>query len=275
MARMPGAAWIGPTPNQRVGGMSEHRGLVLHIQDGTEEGSEAWFKNPDSQASSHFLNPKSGGLRQLVDTDDRAWTEAAGNAYWVSIENEGLGGDALTPSQIENCAQLLAWLHRTYDVPLQSTDDPNGAGLGWHGMGGAAWGGHYDCPGEPVKAQRPAILARAQQIINPTEEDPLPFTEQDIRRFIREETTAATSTVEARNGIVYAFWWWVPYFLKGEVPQAAIDQHQPWVQLIPQVHAVLKQLPPDVLAQLETLVTTALANSTVHVQVDVTGPKGA
>jgi len=181
MARMPGAAWIGPTPNQRVGGMSEHRGLVLHIQDGTEEGSEAWFKNPDSQASSHFLNPKQGGLRQLVDTNDRAWTEAAGNAYWVSIENEGLGGDALTPSQIENCAQLLAWLHRTYDVPLQSTDDPNGAGLGWHGMGGAAWGGHYDCPGEPVKAQRPQILARAQQIINPapTEEDDMP-TAQEI-----------------------------------------------------------------------------------------------
>jgi hypothetical protein len=271
MARMPGAAWIGPTPNQRVGGMSEHRGLVLHIQDGTEEGSEAWFKNPDSQASSHFLNPKSGGLRQLVDTDDRAWTEAAGNAYWVSIENEGLGGDALTPSQIENCAQLLAWLHRTYDVPLQSTDDPNGAGLGWHGMGGAAWGGHYDCPGEPVKAQRGQILARAQQITNPTpiEEDPLPFTEQDIRRFIREET----SGVAVRDSHAYATLWWLQNALTGTVPPAAAQQG--WAQLVPQLHAAFGQLSPAAQQQLKDAVTAALADSTVHVQVDVTGPKGA
>ncbi|WP_282204556.1 N-acetylmuramoyl-L-alanine amidase [Kitasatospora fiedleri] len=173
MARMAGTAWIGPTPNQRAGGMSEFRGLVLHIQDGTEAGSEAWFKNPDSQASAHFLNPKSGGLRQLVDTADRAWTQGAGNAYWISVENEGRGGDALTSSQVENCAQLLAWLHRTYGVPLQLADDPNGRGLGWHGMGGAAWGGHYDCPGKAVLAQRGQILARTQQIINPTPTTPV------------------------------------------------------------------------------------------------------
>lgn len=165
MARMPGADWIGPTVNEYVGGMIDRHGLVLHIQDGTESGSESWFKDPSAQASAHFLNPKSGNLRQMVDTDDAAWTEMAGNRHWISVENEGLGGDALTASQIENCARLLAWLHSTYGVPLQSTDDPAGSGLGWHGMGGAAWGGHYDCPGEPVKAQRPAILARASQLV--------------------------------------------------------------------------------------------------------------
>jgi len=50
---------------------------------------------------------------------------------------------------------------RTYGVPAQITDDPNGYGLGWHGMGGAAWGNHPDCPGEPIKAQRQQILDRA------------------------------------------------------------------------------------------------------------------
>jgi hypothetical protein len=145
--------------------MVEVRGLVLHIQQGTEAGSESWFKNPASQASSHFLNPKTGGLRQLVDTKDRAWAEADGNAHWVSIENEGFVPAALTASQVENAAQLLAWLHKTYQVPLQSTDDPNGKGLGWHGMGGAAWGGHTGCPGDAIKAQRPAIIARAKAIL--------------------------------------------------------------------------------------------------------------
>jgi hypothetical protein len=168
MALMPGATFIGPTPNKRVDGMVEVRGLLLHIQQGTEAGSEAWFKNPKSQASSHFLNPKTGGLRQLVDTKDRAWAEADGNSHWVSIENEGFVPAALTASQVENAAHLLAWLHTEYAVPLQSIDDPNGKGLGWHGMGGAAWGGHTGCPGDAIKAQRPAIIARAKAILGIT-----------------------------------------------------------------------------------------------------------
>jgi hypothetical protein len=168
MALMPGATFIGPTPNKRVDGMVEVRGLVLHIQQGTEQGSEAWFKDPASQASSHFLNPKTGNLRQLVDTKDRAWAEAAGNAHWVSVEHEGYAGDKLTPSQLENDAHLMVWLHNEYGVPLVSTDDPNGKGLGWHGMGGASWGGHFGCPGDPIKAQRTAIIEQAYHLIAPT-----------------------------------------------------------------------------------------------------------
>jgi hypothetical protein len=156
--------------------MLSHRGLVLHIQDGTESGTESWFKNPSSQASSHFLNPRSGGLRQMVDTNDKAWAEANGNQYWISIENEGTGSDALTASQIENCAQLLAWLHKTYNVELVSTDSVNGYGLGWHGMGGVAWGDHPNCPGDPIKNQRPAILARATQLVAGTTSTPAPAT---------------------------------------------------------------------------------------------------
>lgn len=157
--------WIGPTGNQTVNGMVEVRGLVLHIQQGTEAGSEAWFKNSASQASAHFLNPKSGSLRQLIDTRDRAWAEMSGNAHWVSVENEGMSGDSLTPSQLENCGKLYSWLHQIYGVPFRSTDDPNGLGLGWHGMGGVAWGNHPDCPGEPIKAQRAKILALASPVL--------------------------------------------------------------------------------------------------------------
>jgi hypothetical protein len=164
---MPGAAFIGPTVNRNPGGMISVRGLVLHIQQGYEGGSEAWFKNPAAQASAHFLNPKTGGLRQLVDTTDEAWAQMAGNRYWISVENEGFVPDSLTASQIENAAQLLAWLHVTFAVPLAATDDPTtGRGLGWHGMGGAAWGGHTGCPGDAIKAQRPAIIQRASHITN-------------------------------------------------------------------------------------------------------------
>lgn len=166
---MPGAVWIGPTANQTPGGMSDVIGVVLHIQEGSEAGTEAWQHNPQSQISSHFLAPKTGGLRQMVDTADKAWCEVAGNRHWLSVECEGRAGDQLTPGQLEACAQLLAWAHRQYQVPLRTTEAwaasvVTQGGLGWHGMGGNAWGGHFQCPGRPIVNQRGAIVARAQQI---------------------------------------------------------------------------------------------------------------
>lgn len=172
------ADWVGP-PAENFGDgdyaeletadrMYEVRGVVLHIEQGSDIGTTAWMENAASDVSSHFLSRKAsarGG--QMVDTADRAWTQADGNGHWLSIENEGWQGEALTPQQVEFCAQILAKAHVVYGVPLQITNDPNGRGLGWHGMGGAAWGGHYDCPGEPVKNQRQQIIDRAAQILNP------------------------------------------------------------------------------------------------------------
>lgn len=172
------ADWIGlPAENfgdgdyrelERADAMYEVRGVVLHIEQGSDAGSTAWMKNPASNVSSHFLSRKAQVRgSQMVDTADRAWTQADGNGHWLSIENEGFSGEQLTAQQVEFCAQVLAKAHLVYGVPLQATDDPNGYGLGWHGMGGADWGGHYDCPGEPIKAQRGAIVARAHDIVYP------------------------------------------------------------------------------------------------------------
>lgn len=145
MSRWSIAEWVGPTPNRTVGGMVESRGLVLHIMQGSYDGSIAWGKNPASSVSFHFATRADGHLGQLVDTADAAWTQANGNGHWISVENEGYSGNPLTPGQVEACAQLYAEGVRVYGWPLQTTDSPNGFGLGWHGMGGTAWGGHFDC----------------------------------------------------------------------------------------------------------------------------------
>jgi hypothetical protein len=53
--------------------------------------------------------------------------------------------------------------HQEYGYPLSWPTSPTGRGLGYHSMGaehGYDWG-HLHCPGEPIKAQLPAILARA------------------------------------------------------------------------------------------------------------------
>lgn len=171
MSRWDIAKWVGPTPNRTVNGMVESRGLVLHIMQGTYDGSIAWGKNPASSVSFHFATRGDGHLGQLVDTADTAWTQANGNGHWISVENEGYSGNPLTPAQVDACAHVYAEGVRAYGWPLQTTDSPNGYGLGWHGMGGTAWGGHFDCPGEPIKAQRDEILGRAAAILNPPEEE--------------------------------------------------------------------------------------------------------
>lgn len=166
MARFQLARWRGPVSNRTVGGMVRPiQGLVLHIQQGTENGTDTWFHNSASQVSAHFGNPKSGTLDQWVDTDDVAWAEVAGNRNWISVENEGNSGDTLTSGQVANAALLLAWLNLTEGVLLQPADSPTDTGLGYHAMGGAAWGGHSDCPGQPIVNQRADIIQTAQQLV--------------------------------------------------------------------------------------------------------------
>jgi hypothetical protein len=171
------AEWRGPTQNQS-GAMVEQRGLVVHIASGFYEGTIAWEKNPAADVSSHFVSGRAGQLAQLIDTDRIAWTQRDGNGHWLSVECEGFalddalhathpGWELLTPAQIEHCAQLLVRGHREYGYPLQLAGSPDGWGLGYHSMGaenGANWG-HLHCPGEPIKGQLPAILARAEQIV--------------------------------------------------------------------------------------------------------------
>jgi len=162
----PEATYVGPTPN-KGGSMLEQRGLVLHVMQGTLAGSVSWGKNPASSMSFHFGTRKSDGLvQQLVDTSIAAWTQCNGNGRWISVENEDYSGNPLSDAQIESIARLYARGHREYSWPFQIADSPNGRGLGWHGMGGVDWCNHPTCPGEPIKQQRPAILARAEQIVN-------------------------------------------------------------------------------------------------------------
>ena len=165
MARFSGAQWRPIPVNCTKGGQDSVHGVVVHIMDGSLSGTDSWFRNGAAQASSHFGTGKDGSLYQWVDTADRAWAQAGGNRTWLSVENEGRGGDALTDAQLNRNAQVLAWAHNVYGVPLQVTNDPNGNGLGWHGMGGSAWGGHTSCPGSAVRAQLSEIVRRAQVIV--------------------------------------------------------------------------------------------------------------
>ncbi|MFC9604528.1 N-acetylmuramoyl-L-alanine amidase [Streptomyces niveus] len=162
MALMPGVTRRLIPRNFTRGGQTAVHGVLLHIMEGTLDGTDSWFRNPDSKASSHFGVGRDGRVFQWVDTDDRSWHASGANASWLSIEHEGRGGDSLTPPQLAATARVIRWMHETEGVKLQLADTPAERGIGWHGMGGKAWGSHPDCPGNPIKSQRPAIIAAAR-----------------------------------------------------------------------------------------------------------------
>jgi hypothetical protein len=164
MSRMSGATWRPIPVNFTAGGQDSVRGVVIHIMAGTLAGTDSWFRNSKAQASSHFGTGKAGALYQWVDTKDRAWAQSSGNRDWLSVENEGQGGEALTSAQMDKCAAVLAWAHKVHGVPLQLASGVSGKGLGYHAMGGAAWGGHTSCPGSKIVAQLPEILKRAKAL---------------------------------------------------------------------------------------------------------------
>ena len=162
MLTVPGARW--ESVPSHSGMMSAHLGLVLHVQVGNND-PYGEFSNPANQASSTWWVAKDGTLVQYVDSDLIAWTQAAGNSTWNGVETEGYPTEAFTNPQILTLARLYVWGHNVYGWPIRNSDDPRLAGLGWHGMGGAAWGAHYGCPGDIRKSQRAAILYIASLVL--------------------------------------------------------------------------------------------------------------
>lgn len=173
MTRMPGAVWR-PVVNVHKNGVKEHRGLVLHVQEGNNS-PFGEFNNPASQASSDFWVSKTGTIEQYVETGtDYSWTQAAGNPYYASVETEGYTTEPLTAAQIAGVARIYAWGHKQLGWPLTVVDSTTAHGLTYHGVGGAAWGGHVGCPGELRKAQRALIIAAAGRLVTPTLPPPPP-----------------------------------------------------------------------------------------------------
>lgn len=156
-----------PCPNGSWGSGSM-MGVLEHTQVGNNPGTIAWFNNPQAQASAHFAVAQDGRIWQFgpIGAGWIAWHAAEANGTWYGIEfaDNGNPANPLTPEQIIAAAQLTECLSAFAGFPLQVSNAPSVEGFGWHGMGGAAWGGHYDCPGDVRKAQRGQIIALAAAI---------------------------------------------------------------------------------------------------------------
>lgn len=94
------------------------------------------------------------------------------------------------------------------------------------------------------------------------------FTEDDIRRFIREEVSSSP----VRDTLAFANAWW---FVKAatNVPVDGTDPNT-WGWMLPTLASTLAQLNPGQLAQLQAAVGEAVKGATVKVEI-VTGPAPA
>ena len=154
-----------PTRNGSYGS-GAMSGLLMHTMAGNlQPGTVDWFNNPAAQASAHFGVAQDGTVWQFgpVGKGWMAWHAYEANAAWYGCEFADAGNPAnpLTQAQITAGAQILECLSAFAGFPLQVSDSPSVRGFGWHGMGGAAFGGHFDCPGNVRKAQRSQIIALA------------------------------------------------------------------------------------------------------------------
>ena len=141
--------------------------FIVHIMEGTLAGTDSWFRNEAAQVSAHFGAGRAGELYQWVGTANRAWHAMAANSYSIGCECEGdieTGERTLTAPQLEKVAAAYAWAHEVYPaISLWLNTRPfTGTGLSWHGLGGADWGNHPDCPGDGIRGQLGEILARAK-----------------------------------------------------------------------------------------------------------------
>lgn len=98
--------------------------LVIHVTQGSAASVRSWFKNPDAQASTHYMVTRAGEIVQFVREEDTAWGNGrvnnptaqvvkdriGSNPNWwtISIEHEGTGLHELTDAQ----RKASLWLMR-------------------------------------------------------------------------------------------------------------------------------------------------------------------
>ncbi len=93
--------------------------IVLHsTAAATVGGTIAWFLDPQSQVSAHYVVDKNGDIYQMVCEERCAWHAKALNPTSIGIEHVATANDRLTDAQSAASAELVRWLVATYEIPV-------------------------------------------------------------------------------------------------------------------------------------------------------------
>lgn len=103
--------------------------IVIHITAGGSNinGTIRWFQDPASRVSAHYIVGQDGEVVQMVRDGDIAWHAGSANHDSIGIEHVARprgtlrrNDPGLFPTQAQYCssADLVRWLCRTYNIPL-------------------------------------------------------------------------------------------------------------------------------------------------------------
>lgn len=152
----------------RAGYKSE--AIVIHIGEGTLEGGYAWFNNPASGVSAHYMIGKEGEKWQFVKDENTAW-HAGGinkpswpllkpgvnpNLYTIGIEHEGWTGEEWTQKMKDSSAELIAHLCQKYSITLDNVHI-----IGHYMINSVS---RINCPGKGVDIENDLINPAKAQI---------------------------------------------------------------------------------------------------------------
>lgn len=121
--------------------------IVLHVTEGSYEGSINWFQNPNANVSAHYvLRNADGHATQMVRHEDIGW-HAGGqnyNEYSIGIEHEGhVGQTNFTDALYQKSAAIVRRLCEQYDIPKRH---PGSAVAPCDATAGGGIIGHHQVP---------------------------------------------------------------------------------------------------------------------------------
>ncbi len=111
--------------------------IVVHIMEGTLDGTDSWFKDPASKVSAHYGIGTTGTIHQYVQETDSAWhagrvnapvwrlikhTSSGGfinpNYYTIGIEHEGEDDSDWTDEMYASSSSLIKAISNRWHIPL-------------------------------------------------------------------------------------------------------------------------------------------------------------
>lgn len=150
--------------------------IVIHIMQGTLEGTDSWFRDPLARVSAHYGVGKNGEVHQYVKEQDTAWHAGViaspswslikrsdnglyinPNLYTIGIEHEGLVDSVWTDAMYQSSSSLIAEMAMRWSIPI----DRNHI-IGHHEIYAVK-----ACPGNKVDFNRlidTALLQLGQQV---------------------------------------------------------------------------------------------------------------
>lgn len=122
----PDSRWVAADSSNYSSGRGGHniRWWVVHVTEGSYEGTVSWFQDPDANASSHYVieNDSAAEITRMVSEDDMAWHAGNGdyNDHSLGIEHEGYVDEStFTDALYDRSARMAQWAGETYGFPLE------------------------------------------------------------------------------------------------------------------------------------------------------------